>query len=194
MRHKAETVQLKPNIDRVIATIAYVIHAAEKLGAQFSQYDIVKSIFLADRSHLNTFGRLISSDKYVAMVHGPVPSTSYNVLKGDELTMRQYRLECVPWRSKRGEPVGVRVFYDSTVEGIDTVLSPSDMAAIEAAVGTINSLTFSQIRKLTHEDPAYIDAWEDESEKKQFPISLGMLFDAPNFERARQLSEMSKID
>ncbi|TIW05685.1 MAG: DUF4065 domain-containing protein, partial [Mesorhizobium sp.] len=191
-RQKAEVVQLKPNIDRVIAAVAYAIHVAERMGSKFTQYDVVKSIFLADRSHLNQFGRLISSDKYVAMKHGPVPSTAYNLLKHDETTVRRYRLEHLPWRSDEiGE--GKRHYHSADVRFIDEVLAPSDKMAIEDAVSVIRSLSFSQVRKLTHEDPAYIDAWEDDG-GKQFPMSLGMLFDAPNFERARELSEMSTLD
>ncbi|MBM2715487.1 SocA family protein [Mesorhizobium caraganae] len=193
-RQKAEVVQLKPNVDRVIAAVAYAIHVAENMGAKFTQYDVVKSIFLADRAHLNEFGRLISSDKYVAMEHGPVPSTAYNLLKDDEATVNRYRLDGLPWRSTAGDN-GKRYYHSvADVAWIDGVLSPSDKAAIEAAVGTIRSLSFSQVRKLTHEDPAYVDAWEESEDRKQFPMSLGMLFDAPNFERARQLSEMSTLD
>lgn len=191
-RQKAEVVQLKPNVEKVIAAAAYAIHVAEKLRAQFTQYDVVKSLFLADRAHLNEYGRLISSDRYVAMEHGPVPSTAYNLLKDDEVTINRYRVERLPWRSTAG-PHGKRHYHSADIKGIDDILAPSDKAAIELAVGTIKSLSFSQVRKLTHEDPAYIDAWED-SDRKQFPMSLGMLFDAPNFERARQLSEISALD
>jgi uncharacterized phage-associated protein len=192
-RRRAELVQLKPNIDRVIASIAYAIDAAARIGKTVTQYEIVKSIFLADRSHLNEYGRLISSDKYVAMIHGPVPSTAYDVLKSNETTMRRYRIDSLPWRTRKGESPGVCIFYDADTSIVDDVLSPSDKAAIDAAVSTVKSLSFAQIRKLTHEDPAYIDAWEEDANRKQFPISLGMLFDVPNFERARQISEMSQI-
>lgn len=193
-RQKAEIVQLNPNVERVVAAIAYVVHSAVRLGATFTQYDVVKSMFLADRSHLNDYGRLVSSDKYVAMIHGPVPSTAYNVLKRDETTMRRFRLGELPWRCTPSGKAGVWHFHDADISGVDDILSPSDMAALEAAVSTVKSLSFSQIRKLTHEDAAYVDAWEDTSDRKQFPISLAMLFDTPNFERARQLSEMSKLD
>lgn len=191
-RQKAEIVQLVPDIDRVVATIAYVIHAAALLKTRFSQYDIVKTIFLADRSHLNEFGRLVSSDKYVAMTHGPVPSTAYNLLKDDEATMARYRVGRLPWRSDAADE-GKRLYRDAEVDLVDDILSESDRSAIQAAASTVKGLTFSQIRKLTHGDPAYIDAWEESKERKQFPMSLGMMFDAPNFERARELSEMSKL-
>lgn len=188
-RQRAEIVQMKPNIDRVIASIAYTIEAASRLGKSVTQYDIVKTLFLADRSHLNEYGRLVSSDRYVAMVHGPVPSTAYDILKTNEGTMRRYRLDSLPWQMDPG-PKGICNYRDADVSFVDEILSPSDKAAIESAVATVLSLSFGQIRKLTHEDAAYIEAWEDGA-GKQFPISLGMMFDAPNFERARQIGEMS---
>lgn len=192
-RQKAEIVQLAPDIERIVAAVAYTIHVAEASGARFTQYDVVKSLFLADRAHLNDFGRLVSGDRYVAMIHGPVPSTAYNLLKRDAVTLRKFELEDLPWRADRGHQAKTFEYHTADVDWVDDYLSPSDKEAIDAAVGTIKSLSFTQVRKLTHEDPAYIDAWEDSADRKQFPISLGMLFDVPNFERARELSEISKL-
>jgi len=191
-RQKAEVVSLTPDLNRVVAAVAYVIHTAENLGSSFTQYDVVKSLFLADRAHLNEYGRLVSSDRYVAMVHGPVPSTAYDLLKRETVTMKVHKLDHLPWKSRDGRKPKTREFFEADVSWVDDYLAPSDKMAIESAVRAIRSLSFSQVRKLTHDDPAYIDAWEeDNSHRKQFPISLAMLFEVPNFERARELSEMS---
>lgn len=193
-RQKAEVVQLAPDIERIVAAVAYTIHAAEALEARFTQYDIVKSLFLADRAHLNDFGRLVSGDRYVAMIHGPVPSTAYNLLKRDVVTMEKFGLDELPWRAERGIQPKTFEYHSADIDWVDDYLAPSDKEAIDASVGIIKNLSFTQVRKLTHEDPAYIDAWEDSPDRKQFPISLGMLFDVPNFDRARQLAEMSKLN
>ncbi|MBB4952854.1 putative phage-associated protein [Agrobacterium vitis] len=191
-RKKAEIVNVNPDLERVLASVCYVIFTAQQKSIKPTQYDVVKSLFLADRAHLNKYGRLVSSDRYVAMKHGPVPSTAYNVLKNDRNTLKKYELANLPWESEAGD--GGKFYYSNADVGfVDDVLSPSDKVAIEAAVSTVLSLSFGQIRRLTHEDPAYIDAWEDESERKQFPMSLGLLFENPNFERARELSDLSKF-
>lgn len=192
-RQKAEVVQLTPDIDRIIAAVAYAIHIAEQSGVRFTQYDVVKTLFLADRSHLNDFGRLVSGDKYVAMVHGPVPSTAYDLLKPEAQVQRAYGIDKLPWSADRGRNPKTYEFFSADVHVANEILSPSDKEAIVSAASVIRSLSFGQVRKLTHEDPAYIDAWEEGADRKQFPMSLGMLFDVPNFERARQLSEMSKL-
>ncbi|MCF1492334.1 DUF4065 domain-containing protein [Agrobacterium vitis] len=191
-RKKAEVVAVNPDPERVLAAVSYVIFTAQRKSKKPTQYDVVKSLFLADRTHLNKYGRLVSSDRYVAMKHGPVPTTAYNVLKNDGPTLKRYELDHLPWNSEAGD--GGKIYYsDPDISSVDEVLSPSDKVAIEDAVSTVLSLSFGQIRRLTHDDPAYIDAWEDESERKQFPMSLGLLFESPNFERARELSDMSKL-
>ena len=58
---------------------------------QITQYDIVKSLFLADKAHLNRYGRPITFDNYFAMKDGPVPNLAYNLLKRDNYSLRRLR-------------------------------------------------------------------------------------------------------
>lgn len=191
-RQKAEIVIVEPDIERILASISYVISVAEAEGFHFTQYDVVKSLFLADRNHLNRYGRLISSDTYVAMVHGPVPTVAYDLLKGNDYTKRRFGLNTLPWQA-HSIGHGKFLYTNATTENVDDVLSPSDKTALEAAIATVSSLSFGQIRKLTHEDAAYLDAWEDDCDRKQFSMSLGLLFDTPNFEKAREIMDVSKL-
>ena len=45
---------------------------------------ILKLIYLADKLHLSRHGRFILGDRYVAMVFGPVASSTYDLLKTPE--------------------------------------------------------------------------------------------------------------
>jgi uncharacterized phage-associated protein len=191
-RAKAEIAILKPDIDRVLAAVSYIIHLAETSDVLFTQYDVVKSMFLADRAHLNKYGRLISSDNYVAMIHGPVASVAYDLLKQNPLLLRKFGIKTLPWKMDKGQN-GKNTYHSSDVTCIDDILSPSDKKLLEWAVATIQSLDFGQIRRLTHEDKAYLDAWEDEGSRKQYQMSLGLLFDNDNFDRARELSDLSRL-
>lgn len=191
-RHKAEIVQFQPDVDRILAALAFAISDAVTAGGKPTQYDLLKTLFLADRRHLNEYGRPVSFDNYVAMIHGPVPSCAYDLLKGDPNTLRRHRIERLPWSVQTG-PNGKMYFADADISTVDDVLAESDREAIRSANKVIQSLTFGQIRKLTHEDAAYIDAWEDEGERKQFPMSLGLLFESPDFERASELADLTKI-
>ena len=62
------------------------------------------------------------------------------------------------------------------------------------AIGTVLSLTFSQIRRLTHEDRAYIAAWRDEEGTYAFPMDMTLLLDDADDETIddiRYLAEMT---
>jgi uncharacterized phage-associated protein len=152
-----------------------------------TQYDIIKSLFLADRAHLNRYGRPITYDNYVAMKYGPVPSLAYDLLKDDPDGK-------LPWKKRAAPEIGdtCYIYEKPTRAQNEDVLSESDCGELRAALTVIKALGFHQIRKLTHEDHAYVDAWEDEGERQQFPMSYALFFDVPNDEGAKDLAFLSK--
>lgn len=187
----APRVKLKPNIDKILASISYIIATGDRLRKNVGLYDIVKTLFIADRSHLNQFGRPITFDNYVAMRAGPVPSLAYDILKEKKEVLNRFHLSTVPWR-RREIGHGVVEFYCPNLTTVDELLSDSDKSALSSAFDIIKSLTYQQIIDLTHNDPAYREAWDPESEKKSFSMSLGMLFDLPNFQEAEGIAFLSK--
>lgn len=44
-------------------------------------HSVSKILYHADREHMRQFARPITGDRYAAMKHGPVPSSTYNILK-----------------------------------------------------------------------------------------------------------------
>lgn len=183
----APRVELQPNLSKVLASIGFLIKIAERISVRITQYDIVKSLFVADRAHLNRHGRPITYDNYVAMYHGPVPSLAYDLLKGNGSALRAYGLTDLPWTRTSAEHIGkgCHIYSGATTSDEASVLSPSDMSALEGALQAVSKLSFGQVRKLTHNDPAYIEAWTAAGEKGSYPMSLGLLFDEPNFEAAK---------
>jgi uncharacterized phage-associated protein len=191
MGHAAPKVNLKPNVGKILSAIAYVIASGEKRHFTITQYDILKTLFIADKIHLNKYGRPITFDNYYAMRAGPVPSLAYDFLKERQAKMKQLRISSLPW-SRRETAAGRFEYYHADPKDIDDNLSDSDKSSLSDALTTIKSLTFAQIRKLTHDDPAYEEAWRDEGDQKSFLMSVGMLFDSPDFEEAEALAFQSK--
>lgn len=191
-RQKMPVYTMTPNINRIVEAILFIVYEAQRRRISITQYDIVKSIFIADQCHLNRYGRPITFDNYVAMQHGPVPKMVYNFLKESKVATNKHP---ILWsrRLDTRDPKGKRYLYDDPVrKPDDTVLSLSDFKELEAALTMVTTLGFSKVRKLTHEDPAYIDAWEDDGEQQQYPMSYALMFDSPNEERAKELSWMSE--
>ncbi len=189
-QRKAPRVRLRSNLQKVLAAITHVIAVAEKQQVPVTQYDILKTLFIADKSHLNEYGRPITFDNYYAMRAGPVPSLAYDLLKENKRVLKDRNIAFLPWDRTRGH--GGRYYYSKPNIGkFDGVLSDSDTLALSNALSVIQSLTFGQIRALTHNDPAYIEAWGDGGTDRSW-MSYGMLFDAPDFEKAETVEFLSK--
>ena len=185
-------VKMEPAIDKLVESILYLVDAAAKRGYKPTQYDIVKSLFFADKSHLNRYGRPITFDNYVAMENGPVPSLAYELLKG-EVDLKSIGLVDLPWTRLVGAHHNPKacLYINAAREPSPDVLSESDMEALSDALATVISLTFSQIRTLTHIDAAYVSAWGN-GESNNSPMSYGMLFETPDFEEAEHLQYISQ--
>ncbi len=184
-------VKMTPNVDRILAALVHVMKLAKDRGKPITQYDLVKTLFLADRAHLNEWGRPITYDNYAAMLHGPVPSLAYDLLKANAKALRECQISQLPWTAT---PQSKGVKYYMPIDSVllpEDYLSESDIDALNDALGAVFRLGFGQIRRLTHQDPAYVDAWRDEGGKAAYDMKLGLLFDEPNFERATHLAEYS---
>ena len=190
-QRKAPYVRLKPNLQKILAAITHVIALGDKHESAVTQYDILKSLFIADRSHLNKYGRPITFDNYVAMKAGPVPSLAYDLLKENQTKLSKHKITRLPWNRAQG-PRGTMLYSNANPAAFCDVLSESDQLALSDAYNVITSLTFSQVKRLTHSDPAYIEAWEDNENRKAFGMSAGMLFDSPDYEQAEAVAFLSE--
>lgn len=165
--------RLKPNYRKILESILFVIKNGEERGMRLTQYDIVKTMFLADRSHLADYGRPITFDNYAAMKDGPVGSAAYDILKGN-IPIEQCCDETgALWESFPAPEIGFRARRYTRLqrEPDERYLSESDRHALLEALGLVKQLKFSGVRDLTHSDPAYINAWSSREGKKSNPIN-----------------------
>ena len=125
------------------------------------------------------------------MNHGPVPSLAYDFLKSNAHSLREHRIDILPWTSVERANSVRHFFPNENALDVDLYLSSSDLEALDDALGMVLRLGFSQIRKLTHEDPAYLDAWREYGGKAAYDMKLGLLYERPDFERAEMLAEYS---
>ena len=187
-------VRLTPNGDRIREAIIFLVGEGDKRKIVLTQYMILKTLFLADKAHLNRYGRPITFDNYAAMKDGPVPSLAYSVLKEEVTALSQIGLKRPAWKKKPAPAISERAFSFSNAarEYDKDLLSETDIEILSEWLTVVASLSFSQIRKLTHGDPAYVAAWKEDEAKRGFDMSYGMLFEVPDFERAQDLAFISK--
>lgn len=178
--------RLTEDKEKIQEAILYLM----KKQPNISQYEIVKSIFLADRSHMNRYGRPVTFDNYVAMEHGPVPSLVYDALKPKYNFKTMFSAER-PWSSIPDKDNRSINRFTPMREPRKEYLSASDMKALDAALGTVLSLSFNQLRKLTHEDRAYTEAWERRGNAASVIMRLSLLIDKDGDELEDELIYIS---
>src|SRR5436190_7723614 len=71
--------EFKPKYDKIVELLLYLAHKRPDAD----KYQAVKFFYLADREHINRYGRPISFEKYYAMSYGPVASTVLDLLNGN---------------------------------------------------------------------------------------------------------------
>jgi len=152
--------------DKAIEAIAFI--ASLKPGV--TQYYLGKILFFADREHLLDYGRPITGDRYVAMEHGPVPSAIRDVLKADSDSPDEIL-------AKLHERVGIerdgnkQMVFSKSV-GAAPSLSGSDREYLAASVQRYGSMSFTQLKAVSHEDVAYSDAWDKLGNANEMNIDL----------------------
>ena len=64
---------------RILEAFSYI---AERMPAnKKNMYNVLKVFYLADKIHMDRYGRFIFDDRYSAMPKGPVPSQAYDLMK-----------------------------------------------------------------------------------------------------------------
>lgn len=167
---------LLPAGDRVREAILHLIFRADRRGYRVTQYDILKALFFADRSHLNKYRRPITFDQYHALPDGPVPSLSYDVLKEALHALDAVGLDEVLWQT---EPAGERAvrYFQALRDSSEDILAESDIEELDLAQDMVLHLGFNGVWDKTHADPAYTKAWSKRGEAKRHPMRYEDLLD-----------------
>lgn len=157
-------IRFKPKIDKIIETILYLARHLDELDA----YKIVKLVYLADREHLNIYGRPITYDKMVAMKNGPVASTTYDIIKQNKRLAEKIDFSRLPFELvNRGD----REYVSNPTRPADEkILSVSDRRVLEWVVKEHGAKTFGQLYDITHAHKAYAKAWNKRGDKRSRPI------------------------
>ena len=145
-------VRFRLNWRKTIETLVWL--SSEKPGLSF--YYIAKICFYADKMHLQRYGRPIFGDRYIAMEHGPVPSVVYDILRANSFLDPDIL-------STSAESFQVRtVGNQKTVSAIRDpdlgMFSEADLECLNESLDTYGNMPVSQLRRLTHQEPAYIEA------------------------------------
>jgi len=186
--------RLKPNKRKILESILFLIEEAGRRGSYVTQYEIVKSIFLADINHLENYGRPITFDNYVAMKFGPVPSESFDMLKPEYKPSPLLSDAWPLWTREQSPSDGPNAFkYVAPARPANRrTLSETDRAALTQAIEKVKSLGFGALKNLTHKHRAYIDAWRDDGDRAAYDMKYNLLLPEDDEEREEEIAHASK--
>jgi hypothetical protein len=186
--------RLQPNYKKILEAVLFLIHEATKRNQYVTEYDIVKSVFLADVAHLNQYARPITFDNFVAMEHGPVPSATRNLLQPDFDGGALFDDAWPPWDRVRSPEDGGSAckFINPKRAENGRVLSETDRHELAEALSVVKSLKFSGVKDQTHKHPAYVEAWARRGDKKASEMDYAKLLETADDEMIEDLVSLSK--
>ncbi len=134
-----------------------ILYIAEKTQTP-TLYYIGKILYFADKAHLQKYGRLICGDSYVAMKLGPVPSSTYDILKYVRGTSNLIDF------IKAKESFSINSNHTIQLFRVPDLsyFSESDLECLNNSITTNGSLTFGQLKRKGHKEKAYKSAKEND--------------------------------
>ena len=164
--------------DKALAAIELLAEAGMN---NLTKGKIAKLLFFADKRHLVQFGRPIIGDWYAALQHGPIPSQVDNLLDAFEAGHLNHagvsamkEIFFLDTRFQYPRLKKLASVANGTMRGH---LSESDIEALQSCIQQLGHSTFSQLRSISHDQPAYSNAWDSRESKVAAPMSFEDFFE-----------------
>jgi uncharacterized phage-associated protein len=140
-------------------TVAAALYIVSKNLPELTMAKLFKLLYFSDKDHLVRFGRPITGDHYAAMKDGPVPYNLYDLFKEMRGTpsSRAGRLLAQNIQKEVSTLQYPRLVASGTIDPMQ--LSISDIASLDRVLFEYGQFTFLRLRALTHETPAWENAW-----------------------------------
>jgi uncharacterized phage-associated protein len=140
------SITFKLNEKKAIASLVWIIQNGET-----DLFNAMKILFEADKHHLNTYGRPVTGDRYVAWDHGTVPYWTYYAIRRREGGV--YR------KSGEGGRRGKNALaLESWVVFDDEEFSESDVISLQVGFDKYAGKGFGETETINHLEPAWKNA------------------------------------
>lgn len=138
---RPDAIRFRFAADKALAILHWVALRHPAIGIKA----VLAACYLAEKDHLNRFGRPIFGASYRAMTSGPVPVEIYQMLKGEPYWLAETARERFPW-----EISGTDLFPVVSDEPSLDCLSKSDLDAVAAAIDKAMRLRLDRRTAETH--------------------------------------------
>ena len=147
------TIKFQANPQKIIESITWI---ARRLPGS-DRYTILKTLFYADKFHLQKYGRPVTGDTYIKMPAGPVASLAYDLIKRDDFLPLELLVAAdsafgTAETGKKYPPVEAR--RDPDMEWF----SGTDIECLEEAAAYCSGKSFDMLKEATHQEAAWMAA------------------------------------
>lgn len=141
-------IQYRANPRKILESLVWVASRRPGNGFHF----ILKTLFYADKFHLQQFGRPVTGDTYVKMAYGPVASLAYDMLKAEE-GLPPAVLERISEALDVKKEKFPSVYAKRDPDGM--CFSETDEKCLREALEFCDGLDFDFLTHKTHQEPAW---------------------------------------
>ena len=173
----------KADLVKTYAVIAYI--AAHIAKEKTNMYNILKAIYLADKAHMEKYGRFILNEDYEAWEKGPVPLKSYVAIKGCQSGEKApdyidspFRMAQAGSNAQNKEPVDIQ--HDGDID-LD-LFSASDLECLNQVIASAANNDLGE--------EAHDDAWHKCFVKGKQRIPMETLTILGTLQNATELIEL----
>jgi len=142
-------------------------------------FNIVKTLYFADKLHLEKYGRQITGDYYIAMNKGPVPSGAFDLIKfarGDKFNFEEKIVKVKPEIALK--VVDKNQVYPNRAPDLD-LLSESDVECLNEAIKVYGKMSPFRLQEIVQAEKSYKKNKRTFGNKK-IPLKDIILLDVPN--------------
>lgn len=143
--------------DSIETTVHSVLHILKELGGKADFHKVFKIMYFADQKHLVRYGTSVSTDTYIAMGNGPVPSMTYDILKAlrGEGLLSDKKADFEPYFELEN-----RYIVSAKINPDLDNLSETELKVLDEAISENEGLDFNKLTKKSH-DAAWNSALRD---------------------------------
>lgn len=146
-----------PKRDKVTEGVLLLLKKTQEGGRAMSATQLATVMFLADKAHLDVYGRPVFFDNYVATKNGPEGVAAMEMLDCS-YDWTSDATENAPWTTENFDGQScVRALRSPNMRR----LSETDVEALDSALGMVTNLNTDQLGLFTHRGQAYAAAWAD---------------------------------
>lgn len=181
----------KPKSDKIVELLLYLAHRLPEA----SKYQAVKLFYLADKQHLERYGRPITFETYYAMEYGPVGTTTKDLIEEKPKALADAGISALPFalhRTRKANGEDKRVLGKPLRDTDFTLFSKSDIAVFDEVLERYGQFSFDDLYDETHRHDAYTQAWAKRGTSKRYPMDYAEMIEEPG-RRAALLAELGPV-